>query len=418
MSKRGNNEGSIFQLADGRWCAFVSLGYRNGKRWRKKYTAQTRREVQEKVRAAVTSLSDGYALDTEHMKVGEFLEGWLTQSAKNSVRARTFESYSDLVRRYLTPRLGRVELSKLTPQHVRQCLNDLLERGGAPKKDEEGELRESGLSARTVQYCRAVLRKALNQAVRDGLVSRNVAALTEPPKVEHPEISPYTPEQARALLEAVRGDRLEALFTVAVSLGLRQGEIFGLRWGDIDLQRATLTVRYAMQRIGGEARFVEPKTARSRRTIHLPAVTVSALYTHLGRQAEEKAIAGERWQDWGVVFPSTIGTPMEACNLTHRFHKITAIAQLPKIRFHDLRHTAATLLLAQGVHPRLVMETLGHSSISLTMNTYSHVIPAMRTEVADQMNSILGKATAPNQESAPELVATSVATSAVVDLVQ
>ena len=174
-----------------------------------------------------------------------------------------------------------------------------------------------------------------------------------------------------------------------MSLGLRQGEIFGLRWNDIDLERGMLTVRYAIQRIDGEPRFVEPKTARSRRTINLPAVAVSALYRHLGRQADERAVAGERWQDWGVVFPSTIGTPMEACNLTHRFHKITATAKLPKIRFHDLRHTAATLLLAQGVHPRLVMETLGHSSISLTMNTYSHVLPAMRADVADRMNSIL-----------------------------
>lgn len=249
-------------------------------------------------------------------------------------------------------------------------------------------------------------------------ISRNAAALTEPPKVDHPEISPYTPEQARAFLEAVRGDRLEALFTVAVSLGLRQGEIFGLRWSDVDLERATLTVRYALQRLNGEPCFVEPKTKLSRRTINLPAVTVSTLYAHRNRQSEERAVAGTRWQDWGVVFPSTIGTPMEACNLTHRFHKITADAKLPKIRFHDLRHTAATLLLAQGVHPRLVMDTLGHSSISLTMNTYSHVLPAMRAEVADRMNSILDVVSKPDQEPVSALVATSMATAPSAELVQ
>jgi integrase len=416
MAKRGDNEGSIFQLPDGRWCAFVSLGYRNGKRWRKKYTAPTRGKVQKKLDSARASLANGYSLDTDHMKVGEFLERWLEHSVRNSVRPATFQSYSALVARYLKPRLARIELAKLTAPHVRQCLNDLLKRGGEPRNGENGELRETSLSPRTVQYCRAVLRKALNQAVRDGLVVRNAAALTDSPKVEHPEISPYTPEQARAFLEALKGDRLEALFTVAVALGLRQGEILGLRWEDIDFDRGLLAVRYQMQRIDGKPCFVEPKTKRSRRTVKLPAVAVSALHAHREIQAQERALADDRWNDMGLVFTSTIGTPIESCNLNHRFQRIAERSQLPKIRFHDLRHTAATLLLAQGVHPRLVMEILGHSSISLTMNTYSHVIPGMRDEVATQMNGILAGPIAPLKplpEATPPPVATSVATSEV-----
>jgi integrase len=422
--RRGNSEGSIFRLKDGRWCAMVSLGYRNGKRWRKKYTAPTRSEVQGHVRKAVTSIAEGYTLDTNHMRMGEFLEAWLEHSAKNAVGPSTFESYSALVRRYLAPRLARVELAKLTAPHVRQCLNDLLERGGAPHKDENGEMQDTRLSPRTVQYCRAVLRKALNQALRDGLVLRNAAALTDPPKVVHPEISPYTPEQARAFLEAVKGDRLEALFTVAVAVGLRQGEILGLRWEDIDLFGGVLSVRYQLQRIDGKPRLVEPKTKRSRRTIKLPAVAVSALRTHLTKQSEERALAGESWREWGLVFASTIGTPIESCNLNHRFQRLAEFARLPKIRFHDLRHTAATLLLAQGVHPRLVMEILGHSSISLTMNTYSHVIPVMQEEVAAKMNGILtasavGKDVAePSKAVVFEPVATSVATEALPGIIQ
>jgi integrase len=417
--KRGDNEGSIFQLPDGRWCAFVSLGYRNGKRWRKKYTAPTRKGVLKKLDGARSDLSDGYTLDTEHVKVGRFLNEWLEHSAKPAVRPSTYESYSQIVCRYLAPRIGRVELSKLSALHVRQCLNDLLARGGVPEKDENGETHETGLSARTVQYCRAVLRKALNQAVKYGMVKRNAAAMTEAPKVVRAEISPYSPEQARAFLEAVKGDRLEALFTVAVALGLRQGEILGLRWGDVDLDGACLSVRCQLQRVDGTPQFVEPKTTRSRRTIKLPAVAVSALHAHVARQAQDRELAGDRWQEWNLVFTSTIGTPIESCNLNHRFQQIAKKAGLPKVRFHDLRHTAATLLLAQGVHARLVMEILRHSSISLTLNTYSHVIPTMLDEVAAKMDKILAPTAKPTADESPALkgrvpnpVATSLATAA------
>ena len=196
----------------------------------------------------------------------------------------------------------------------------------------------------------------------------------------------------RKLLAAISGDRLEALITVAVALGLRQGEILGLRWQDIDLERRRLHVRFQLQRIDGTPQFTQPKSKKSRRTIILPAVVLESLIRHRDRQQEVRAVAGARWQEYDLVFPTTLGTPMEPSNLNHYFQKIAAVAGLPRRRFHDLRHTAATLLLIRKVHPRLVMAILGHSQIALTMNTYSHwIVDEMGQEVADEMNEMLSK---------------------------
>jgi integrase len=372
--RRGNNEGSIFQLPDGRWCGFVHLGYENGKRKRKKIEGQTRAEVQNRVGKALAEVRQGITPTPELLTVAEYLEKWLEDCVKVKVRARTHESYADQIHRYVIPKLGKIRLGKLTPQDVRRCLNQMV---------------HSGLSPRTAQYNRAILRVALNRAVKDGILFRNAAALADSPKARTHEIRPFNPDEARRFLCAVKGDRLQSLFTVAVALGMRQGEILGLRWEDVDFGEGIVRVRFNLQRIGGKPQFVEPKTARSRRTIRLPQVAIASLAAHRSRQEEERLLAGTRWQDWGLVFTSSIGTPLESCNVNHRFQALAKEAGLPKLRFHDLRHTAATLLLAQGVHPRLVMEILGHSQISLTMNTYSHVIPAMQEEVAAKMDAIL-----------------------------
>ena len=198
-----------------------------------------------------------------------------------------------------------------------------------------------------------------------------------------------TPEQARAFLEAASGDRLEALYTVALAVGLRQGEALGLRWDDVDLEAGTLTVRHALQRVGGRLRLVEPKTRLSLRNIALPPMVVAALRAHRSRQLQERLWAGSRWQEHDYVFASTIGTPLDGTNVTHRLQAILLTAGLPRQRFHDLRHACASLLLALGVHPRVVMETLGHSQISLTMNTYGHVLPSLQRDAADRMDRLL-----------------------------
>ena len=271
--------------------------------------------------------------------------------------------------------------------------------------------------------------------------TQNAAALVDPPRVVRREIRPLPPDEAKRLIKAAEGHALQAFMTVALSCGLRVGEALGLRWKDTDLEAGSLAVRQALQRTGGDQalrrplfarrreligelrrargagarvadvarlehllqevrdqlatqktslRMVEPKSARSRRTIALPDVTVASLKAHRRRQLESRLLAGRAWQETGLVFTTRIGTPIEPSNLSKGFKTLLQEAGLPSIRLHDLRHTAATLMLTQGVSPRVVMETLGHSQISLTMNTYSHVLPELKREAAARMNKFLG----------------------------
>jgi integrase len=369
---RGNGEGSIYQRkSDGKWCTAVTL--ENGKR--RVLYGKTRQEVAKRLSKALQDREQGLPVAVERQTVKLFLERWLEDSARPKLRPSTFKSYSDLVKLHLVPELGKIAVGKLTPQDVQGMM---------------ARKQAAGLSPRRVQMIRAVLRKALGQAVKWGLVGRNVATLVEPPRVQYPEIRPLTPEQARTLVEAAKGDRLEALYTVALAIGLRQGEALGLKWEALDLDAGTLHVRAALQFVAGTFQFVEPKTARSRRTIRLPRFAIEALRAHKVRQLEERLLAGSRWREHGLVFPSSIGTPLHAASVTHRFQALLARAQLPRQRFHDLRHCAATLMLVQGLSMRVVMETLGHSQISLTMNTYSHVMPALQQDAADRMDALFG----------------------------
>ncbi|MBZ5727443.1 MAG: site-specific integrase [Acidobacteriia bacterium] len=235
---------------------------------------------------------------------------------------------------------------------------------------------------------------ALDRACKLDLVPRNVAMLVDFPKTEHAEIRPYTPEEAQKFLEAAKGHRLGVLFSTALALGLRKGEALALQWPAIDFERGTLSVRLALQRVKmpGEERgkllLKEPKRS-SRRTLNLPQVILSGLVEQRQRQEQARILAGSRWRESGFVFTTGIGTPLGPGNLRRAFSEILLAADLPRCRIHDLRHTAATLLLAQGVHPRVVMELLGHSQIAVTMNTYSHVVPALQKDAAEKMNAIL-----------------------------
>ena len=419
--KRGQGEGSIFEESPGKWRASVSLGWRNGQRIRKTFTAATRGEVKDKLTKALRDHQLGLPVKVEKQTVSQFLESWLSNVAKQRVRPSTLTSYGWIIRRHIGPGLGRVQLARLAPQQVQQFLNEKLNYISCPVCEDRIAARDfdahvaarhaetkqtihnPSLSPRTVQHIHATLRAALEQARKWELVGRNVATLVEAPRVVRHQIQPYTPEQARAFLDAMKGDRLEALYSVAIAIGLRQGEALGLRWQDIDFAAGRLTVTNSLQRVDGKLQLVETKRDRSRRTITLPQVCMNALLAHLARQDGERTWAGDRWKETGFVFTTTVGTPIDGPACTHRFQKTLGKANLPRMRFHDLRHTCATLLLAQGVHPRLVMEILGHSQIAVTMNTYSHVIPAMQREVANQMDAILNPPAVP--------VATSVATS-------
>jgi integrase len=336
-------------------------------------SGKTRREVQEKLTAALRAHHQGLPIDQDEREtVGKFLDRWLDDIA-SSIRASTLKSYRDIVRVHLQPELGHVRLTKLTPAQVQTMLTSKT---------------ASGLSPRRVQYIRAVLRSALAQALDWSLVARNAAELTRAPKVVYDEVKPLSVEQARALLAAVRDDRLEALYVLALSTGMRQGELLGLRWEDVDLEQRTLRVSMTLHRVNGEYQLQEPKTQRSRRAIVLPRVAADALGRHQGRQNEERALTGD-WERTDLVFTTDRGAPLHGSSITHRFQDLLERAGLPRQRFHDLRHGCATLLLAQGVQGRSIMGALGHSQIGLTMNTYGHLTPSMEADTAARMDAIL-----------------------------
>jgi integrase len=339
--------------------------------------ARTRSRVHDRLHGTLEAESPGSSTTVEDLTLGAFLEDWLSEVVRLSVRPRTYVSYRYIVRLHLSPSLGHLPLAALSPADVQAFLNAKS---------------AAGLSPRTVAYLRGVLRQALGHAERMDLVGRNVARLARPPRIPRCPVSPLTVEQARTFLAAIRGDRLEALYLVALGCGLRQGEILGLRWSDVDLDAGTLTVRQALARIEGQLVLVEPKSATSRRVVPLPALVRDALAAHRVRQDQEclplRPEPGDVFAD--LVFTTTLGTPLDGISVTRRFQRTLRAAGLPHQRFHDLRHACASLLLAQGVPARVVMETLGHSEISLTLNTYSHVLPSLGREAAERMDQVLG----------------------------
>ena len=372
MSKRGNTEGSIYQRKDGRWAASITLP--DGKR--KSYYGRTRLEASDKLKAVQKKVDDGLPLGSLRLRVDSWMETWL-ETARARVRPRTLTRYREIVKYHLIPRLGRKVLSQLTPAEVDRALLDAL---------------ASGQSPRSVAHHRAVLRTALNAAMRDGHVGRNVASLASAPHVPEREYQPITQTQARAILEAMRGDRLEALFTVALACGLRQGEALALRWVDVDLEAASISVQRTLQRIEKEWKFMEPKTRSSRRTITVPGPVVKSLREHRARQAEERLRMGADWQgdQWGnLVFANKDGGPLSAFHVGRRFRALLRLEGLPRMRYHDLRHGAASLLAAMGVPPRVAMEMLGHADISTTMRIYAHIAPEYQKDAAQRISNVL-----------------------------
>lgn len=375
MGRRGNGEGTIRKReADGRWEARLFSGYENGKKKFRYFYGKTRREVQEQLVQGQHERHEGIVLDSSRWTTAQYLRHWLDNVAKPRVKRRSWLSYEGHIRLYLIPHLGPVRLTKLGSQHI-QAMNTKL---------------MAQVSARTVRHALSTLNNALNHALKTNLVARNVATLADSPRVVRHEITSLTPEQVRSLLQAAEGDRLECLYMMAICTGLRVGELFALRWSDVDLEKQRLQVKATLNRYRGPWQIEEPKSASSRRSISLPALAVSALKEHRRRQLEDR-MASKRWEDNDLVFCTRLGTPLSLTNVHRRsFKPLLEKAGLPNIRFHDLRHSAASLLLGEGEHPKVVQELLGHSSISLTMDTYSHLVEGMQRSVADKMERILG----------------------------
>lgn len=371
--KRGSGEGSIYRRDDGVWVASVTLGRDDaGRRRRRVVYSASQAEAVEKLGALRTERMDGTLTEPSKLRLGEYLDRWLQDHARMRVRPTTLGIYESLVRVHVKPHLGGVALAKLAPAHVQGLL---------------GSLERGGVSPRLRQMVRAMLSVALKQAVRLEMIRRNPVAAVDRPRAPRPEIRPLDVAQCRQLLGTAKGDRLEALYVVAVTTGLRQGEILGLRWGDVDLGAAALHVRRTLteENRTGQMVFAEPKTAKSRRRVELPGIAVACLAAH-------RAALGAAPHPDRLVFTDTEGNPIRKSNLLRRsFKPLLARAGLPQTtRFHDLRHSAATLLLAQGVHPKIVQERLGHSTIALTLDTYSHVLKGLGAEAALKLDAILG----------------------------
>ncbi len=377
VRKRGNGEGSISRhTKSGLWMARYTVETPTGPK-RSTVYGKKREEVRDKLTKALAERADGIVYDDENMTVGEYLNRWLKGSVRGSVRQSTLDRYEVAVRVHLKPALGRHKLKKLTPAHVASFYQDRLEAGSAPA---------------SVNKLHVTLHKALDQAVKWRMVPRNVAEVVKAPRpTPTREMCALSVAEVRRLLETARGDRLEALYVLAVHTGMRQGELLALRWQDVDLENATVSVRRTMTKSGGRLLLGEPKTRKSRRTIRLTGAAVETLRGHLARQIGEIERLGDLYEDAGLVFASEAGTLFNPTNLRKRsFARILERAKLPRgIRFHDLRHTCATLLFGRGVHPKYVQELLGHSSVGITLDTYSHVMPGMEDHAARAMEAAL-----------------------------
>ncbi|WP_432071321.1 tyrosine-type recombinase/integrase [Streptomyces sp. AA1529] len=367
-----NGAGTITKRKDGRYQAAVYVMQPDGTRARKFAYGKTWAECDTKRRELLAKVDQGVPVPTRSAKLSEWLPYWLENVVRPRRKLSTYDKYEAHVRLYLVPRIGTKRLESLGVADVRRFLTRL----------------ERDTTAATAKETHRVLRSALSAACREELVTRNVAGLVEPPRVTSRELSPWTLEETLTFLGAARKDPLYAAFVLAVTMGLRRGEIVGLRWSDVDLENRVLYVRQQTQRRRGQLYQDDPK-GRRRRAVPLPAMCVAPLRWHRLRQSEAKRMAGKLWQESAYVFTTRTGRPVEPRNVYRSFTRVAELAGLRVIRLHDARHGCATLLVAAGVAPRVVMEILGHSQISITMDVYTHVVQDTQREAISHMDRLL-----------------------------
>lgn len=369
MKRRAKGEGSITHRKDGLWSARITLP--NGKR-KEKY-GHSQKEVRDWLVEMQNANRTGTWSDTQSTTVGDFLERYLADVVAHTLRPKTQETYILLTRKHLIPELGNVRLLALRPNHLQVFYSSKL---------------AAGYSRRTVQYLHAIIHKALTQAVKWDMVPRNVADAVEAPRPAKrpPEI--LTEVQALSFLDYVKNDPLYPLYLTLFSTGMRKGEVLGLRWSDVDLDAGIIHVAQIAQAVHKQGTLLsEPKTDKLRRSIGLPVAVVEALKVHRARQARYHDFEGFKDQD--LVFCTKRGTPFGSRNILTYFHAALEKAGLPKVSMHSMRHLHATLLLKAGLHPKIVQERLGHSNISQTIDTYSHMVPGMDDKATAEMNKIL-----------------------------
>lgn len=373
-TRRSRGDGAITELPDGRYRGALWVRRLDGTMVRKYARGASRAEVVRKFAKLREEAASGL---TDGTTTGAYLTAWVEALAGRNLRPTTRRQYARHVVQYWIPEVGAVELDKLTPLQVERAL---------------GHLAARGLSPTTVRSARVTLRAALADALRDGRVRRNVASLVKPPEAERPEMRSLSAGEVSRLLEATRDDAFGPLFALAVSSGLRLGELVALRWTDVDMEGRSLTVNQAAYRTdAGAYAFGKPKTARSRRTVDLPSLAMDALRRQKVRQAEARLAAGTAWQDTrSSVFTDSLGRPVIPGHVSKTFRATADRLGFEGVRFHDLRHTYASLALRNGVPMKVVSEALGHVSITITADVYAHVAPEQRRAVADAMDRALG----------------------------
>ena len=373
---RGNGEGSIYQrTSDGRWLGVLTLGYgSNGRLVRKTVSAKTRAEVVRKLKQLQRQLDDGLPLPDSTLTVAQLLNSWYSDVLRHQVAPSASANYKSVADCHIIPTIGRKLVAKLTAADVDRLISLKM---------------DSGLSVSTVQRIRFVLAQAIDQGIRWGSITRNVARLSRAPKTQRSEGRTLTPEEARMLLKALKGHRNEVLYTLMLSTGLRRGEALGLQWKDFDGVTGTILVRRQLKREGGVLITSDTKTSRSRRSINLLARMVVALETHRRLLAEEQREFGSGWVVNDFIFTSSVGTPLDPRNLNREFHGICQEAGLGHWHPHELRHSPASLMLAGGVKLQVVSEVLGHSSIRMTADVYGHIMAPDREAAARAMDAVL-----------------------------
>lgn len=383
-SRRSVGEGAIYETSDGRLRGSVFLPLPDGTLKRAYVSGRTRAEVSRKIEAKRKESTAG-AITGE--TVGEYLARWIV-GCRARLRPSTLIEYTRHVDQYWAP-LARTALTKLQPAHVEQRMSAML---------------QQGLSPQTVRHARSTLRRALNDAMREGILNRNVASLARPPRAPGREMRALTPAESGRLLSTTTDDPMGPLYAVALGTGCRLGELLGLSWDDLAPDGSSLVVRRSMAATDeknpetGKRRkawsLAEPKTSKSRRTIMLPSFAVEALRRQKARQAVDRLAAGTSWQDQhNLIFTDPIGRPARPDAVSRAFRFTATRLGLQPVRFHDLRHSAATLLLAAGVPLKVVSETLGHSSIAITADVYQHVTPDLRREAAEALDRALRSTT-------------------------
>lgn len=378
-------KGHIRERSPGKWAIVLDVGEidpKTGKKKRKWHSfTGTKRQAQAECARLITEITTGRYVEPTKQTVAEYLTEWLG-FIKPSVSAKTHERYTEICDKSLGPLIGDVVLAKLKTDRIDAAFGKALTEG---RRKGQG-----GLSPRTVHHMRRVLIKALSQAVTWERLSRNPATATTPPKVERTKMLAYDPDQSAVLIEAFRPTRMFMAMMLAVTCGLRRGEIAALRWRDVELgdNRRHLSVRESAEQTKAGVRYKAPKSGKAR-TVALSATMAAELKAHRTRQAEEQLKIGLRPDGDSFVVAQADGSPLQPRSLTHEWTRLLAKTALPRIRFHDLRHTHASQMLSAGVHPKVASERLGHSTIGITLDLYSHVMPGMQADAAEQVDAAL-----------------------------